>query len=238
MTANLVLLHGWGYRPNVWQPLIDRLPGYSIQTPALSPQTPDIAVWADELAATLPEHSVLIGWSLGAMLALSLAQRHPEKLAGLFLIGASPCFVALEEWEHGLAPAIVSQFQTDFACNTARTLKRFLALQVMGEQDRPGLQKILEPCLAQDEINTTALQTGLQILAATDLRRKLPTQPIPCTLLHGAQDALMPLAAAQYLHAHLPSSRLIVEDNAGHAPLFAKPEALAALIHEVCLAAS
>lgn len=238
MTANLVFLHGWGYRPNVWQPVIDRLSGYSIHSPALAPTSPDIATWADELALTLTGRSVIVGWSLGAMLALSLTQRHPDKLAGLLLIGASPCFVASDSWKHGLAPAIVSQFQTDFICNKARTLKRFLALQLMGEQDRTDLQKILDPCLAQDEPNATALQTGLQILASSDLRHKLPASPVPCTLLHGAQDALMPLAAAQYLHAHLPGSRLIVEDHAGHAPLFAKPGALAALIDEVCLASS
>ena len=42
---------------------------------------------AADLAGVCPSKSVIVGWSWGAMLALSFAARYPEKAAALVLVG-------------------------------------------------------------------------------------------------------------------------------------------------------
>lgn len=232
MSRSIVLLHGWAYRPSLWQTLADEFPERRLLAPNLMPEGETLADWTDALSSTLPETSLLVGWSLGSMLALCLARRHPERVAGMLLIGATPCFVAGESWNHGLDAEVVARFQTDFARSPERTLKRFLALQVLGEQDRTRLSSHLETHLAQGP-EYQGLAAGLRLLAESDLRDSLPGDARPCLLLHGQNDALMPVSAARFLHEHLSGSRLRIEPNSGHAPLFTQPAALAALIREV-----
>ena len=71
------------------------------------------------------------------------------------------------------------------------------------------------------------------MLASADLRKNLPLLPKPCLILHGEQDALMPVGAARFLHERLVGSRLKLVPHAGHAPFFTEPEKIAALIGEV-----
>lgn len=46
-----------------------------------------VAQHVSDLLAVLPPNPVMVGWSWGAMLGLSLAARHPDALAALVLIG-------------------------------------------------------------------------------------------------------------------------------------------------------
>jgi len=40
-----------------------------------------------DLAAVMPERAAIVGWSWGAMLGLSFAARHPERVSGLVVVG-------------------------------------------------------------------------------------------------------------------------------------------------------
>lgn len=235
MTNAIVCLHGWGYQPSIWQALAAEMPAYSVQMPELYCEAPHLDAWVERLAPRIPEQSLILGWSLGTMLALALAHRYPKKVRQLVLIGSTPKFVSSDTWAHGLSADVVTQFQNDFARQPLKTLKRFLALQVMGDADRLALQAILAEHLVTDPEKFPALQVGLDILAKSDLRPQLPCHSAPMLLLHGAHDALMPAASAEYLQALHPASRLIIESDAGHAPMLSQPAKLAALIQEVSL---
>lgn len=227
MSQALVLLHGWGYTPKIWDGLRAELGDFELSTPLLLPPCADLAAWADELAASLPDDAILIGWSLGALLAMSLAARHPAKVRGLFLIGASPCFVAHEAWAHGLEANTVAAFRAGFRRSPARTQQRFVALQVLGDSQRHALAPLLEGALADPAEHATAQEAGLQILAEADLRSLELPAGLPVHLLHGRQDALMPVAAAEYLQTRHGGARLQIIEDAGHAPLLSQPGALA-----------
>jgi len=237
MKPSLVMFHGWGYQPSIWHSLAAELDEFQVLMPELHPSSPNIDTWADSVQAAIPVGSLILGWSLGALLALNIASRHPTKIAGLVLIGASPRFAAGKDWIHGMDPAVVAAFKTSYEEHPRATLKRFLALQVLGDSARNSVKSVLEPHLLSNEEALPALSLGLEILATADLRDRLPITT-PCSLLHGERDALMPLAAAHMLHSRLPRSRLIILPESGHAPLFADTAALAALIRktydEIC----
>jgi pimeloyl-[acyl-carrier protein] methyl ester esterase len=179
----------------------------------------------------LPDAAVVCGWSLGALLALDLARRHPAKVARLVLIGATPRFVAGADWPHGLDAATVAGFTSGFASDPGATLQRFVALQTLGDARRRAVAAKLSPQLIEPAIaDCRMLADGLSLLAHTDLRAGLADIAQPVRLLHGAGDALMPLAAAQWLADALPDGRLSIFDDCGHAPFLSRPRDCAVLI--------
>lgn len=221
----LVFLHGWGYSPGVWDAVRHELQEFHTEAIHLPLGVDDFNTWAQANAASLESGFMLIGWSLGAQMALAIAASRQPALRGLFLIGASPCFVAHEAWPHGLAPETVANFRKNFAQAPERTQKRFLALQTLGDSRRAMLSAALEAALASP--HTTGLDAGLAQLESADLRSLTYPQELACALLHGRNDALMPLAAAKYLQQTLPNAALEIVEEAGHAPLFSQPEQLA-----------
>ena len=240
----LVLLHGWGLDPRVWSSLRAALPaGVTTLAPALPghgdalpPPSADLAAWGDALLPALPERAVLCGWSLGSLIALDLARRHPERVARLILIGATPCFVARDgdtAWSYGLDAATVAAFNASFATDPAGTQKKFIALQSLGDARRRAVAADLAAALADaGPARAPGLSSGLELLADTDLRAVMPEIHQPTQLIHGTGDALMPLAAAQWLARQLPNARLTRFDDCGHAPFLSRPQECAALIAE------
>ncbi|MDX5363249.1 MAG: alpha/beta fold hydrolase [Pseudazoarcus pumilus] len=235
----LVLLHGWGMSPRIWNGLRICLSPRIVATPVLpghygsaSPGT-TLHAWSNAVLATLPQRCVLVGWSLGAMIALDLAARHPERIEQLVLFGASPKFVAAQDWPHGLDADTVRGFNDGFAQDAAATLRRFLALQALGEAQRRGVTHSLGRAVATpDEFNPAALADGLTVLAISDLRALTAQLRVPTLLIHGHDDAVMPLAAAHWLENALPAARLEVLEGAGHAPMVSQPELCASFIEE------
>ncbi len=236
----LVLLHGWAMSPAVWTELGGLIRSTAIITPALpghaataSPAPAGLAAWADALAEQIPDGAALGGWSLGAMLALEIARRHPRKASRLLLIGATARFVAQADWPCGLAADTVATFRQGFAASPAATLKRFLALQCLGDAQRRTLQGRLEASLSPATARSDeALAEGLRLLESSDLRAGLGAIEVPCCLLHGTHDALMPIEAARRLAALLPDARLHEICDCGHAPFVAQPRVCADLIDD------
>jgi pimeloyl-[acyl-carrier protein] methyl ester esterase len=239
----LLFLHGWAMTPAVWQPLIaalgESVHAAAIHLPALpghgadaaSPGEDSLAAWVEALAPALPASAVLVGWSLGALLALELARIRPARVARLILIGATARFVAAPGWAHGLDAATVEAFIDGYARHPTATLRRFLALQTLGDAARRQLLPLLDAaCLPHSGPPRPALADGLRILAAADLRPGLATIPQPVHLIHGDGDAVMPPAAARGLADALPHARLTILENRGHAPLLSSPAECAALI--------
>ncbi|KAA3655366.1 MAG: alpha/beta fold hydrolase [Proteobacteria bacterium] len=237
----LVLLHGWGLTPAVWQPLRAQLdPAWPCTAPALPghaddaprPHAPSLAAWADALAAELPDHALVCGWSLGALLALDLARRHPAKVACLALIGASPCFVQRADWACAQPPAVVDGFRREFAVAPDKTQRRFVALQALGDTARREVTRQLTGALVPvTAASAPWLADGLDILAQVDLRESLAQVGCPVRLLHGAHDALMPAAAARAMADGLPDARYSEFADAGHAPFVARAADCARLLH-------
>lgn len=230
--TTLVCLPGWAMGPAAWSPLAGALPTARIDARALPLPADDattgnaaLDAMADRLAPQLPVSADLCGWSLGAMLALALARRHPGRVARLVLIGATPRFTATDGWPHAMAPHTLAQFRAALADDAVATIKRFCALQAQGDvAGRPLARTLLEASLAADMPGALPqLAAGLHILASADLRESVPEVRQPVLLLHGERDALMPPAAARWLRDALPRAQCVCLPGRGHAPHLSDP---------------
>lgn len=236
----IVLWHGWGMQPQVWDALRARLaqyhlasqaqalPGYAGTVACANAHAQSQAVaMVDLLMQDIAGPVVLCGWSLGALLAMLAAQRHPEKISQLILFGSTPSFVSRHGWLHGVAPALLNAFAVQLTHSPTDTLKSFITLFNQGDQYARRLTRDLTSALPSDKHappSLSTLEAGLSLLAELDYRQLAATIQQPCLLLHGQRDGLMPVSAAAWLAQAMPNAQLEILPQAAHAPFLSDPE--------------
>lgn len=235
----LLLLHGWGINRKVFEQLSAQLatdftvytadlPGYG-SSASTYPYTLDYI--ADELSTQVPGKVTVLGWSLGACIALKLAERYPQKVQRLILIAATPSFVQRPDWSCAIDAAVLRDFAKDLQHNYAGTLKRFFALQALGSADSYDVISRLKACLAPTP-EAEALQAGLDLLLTTDLRANLARIKQATFVIHGKQDKLVPWQAADWLAANLGNAQFLAIAKAAHAPFLSHREKVVQAITE------
>src|SRR5882757_4718798 len=170
----IALLHGWALNSSVFGPLMYRMSGqYSIRaidlpghgTSPWPPRFDDLASLAALVGEALPPRTLLLGWSLGAMVALELARTQAARVSALVLVGATARFVAAAHWPYGAAPAVLEQFARQSRDNTGQLLADFLDLQVRGAaQAELTLAALTSSLLEREAPHPEALDAGLGVL--------------------------------------------------------------------------
>lgn len=144
------------------------------------------------------EGAHLVGHSMGGYLSLRLAARRPEAVGKLVLVD----------------PAGVP---------THRTMLGHLGpLLLAARYSRPTFL----PVLVRDALHAgpfTLLRTTRDLLAE-DVRGDLRRVGAPTLLIWGGRDPLIPPAIGDVMRAGIPDSRLLVIEEAGHNPMFDRPE--------------
>ena len=239
----LALIHGWGIGASVWQPVTQplathfevrllNLPGYA--APDASKPSSFVQT-AEAFAADLPEKVIVCGWSLGAMLAMQMALLAPQRIARLILVSATPSFMQRADWSHAQPPALLDGFRRAVTQNANETRQRFVALLNQGDSEARALTRSMTRSLtANHSPDNDALLVGLDWLRDVDLRSQVAAITTPTLIIHGENDPLMPVTAAQILHAQLASSQLEVFASAAHAPFVHDPERFIALLAADC----
>lgn len=243
----VVLLHGWASHPLVFRGLaralekhrrvlVLALPGYG-ESATCTPY--GLERMADTLAAAAPKQCSVVGWSLGAKVALTWARRAPGQVRRLALIGATPCFTqrtvatAASAWPHAVTPMVMRQFTSAIRRDCQSVLRRFVGLQSLGDARAVRVAHQLRTALFTHPLpSQDVLEAGLDILRVADVRALLPLIQQPALVLHGEHDAVTPCAAGEALSALLPNARFHVVAGAGHAPFLSNPVAVATLLNE------
>lgn len=213
---------------------LPRYPTCAIDLPGHggSPWWPEAAGFdalCDAVLAALPPRCVLLGWSLGAQVALSLAARHPARIAALVLVAATPKFAQSPDWPAGMQPAPLRAFRSLLEQDWQQTLNDFIWLQVRGSQDADAVAATLQGALGTHGApRPEALLAGMQLLETIDVRPLVPQVRQPTLVIAGRNDRVTAPAAAQWLAEALPQARLRILPRAGHAPHLSHAPQLAA----------
>jgi pimeloyl-[acyl-carrier protein] methyl ester esterase len=228
---DLVLLHGWAMHGGVFAELLPSLvkhyrvhvidlPGHGLS--AFDVSIGKLDALADVVRPHVPQNALVLGWSLGGLLAIKLAQR--QMLRGLVLVSTTPRFVADATWPHGMPQPVFTQFFAKLQQNLRVTVQDFLALQVRGDSDAMHTLKALRELLLKTPGDDEALRLGLQILRDADERAALLTNKTPTLVIAGEYDRIAHPKASQYLAAQLPQARYVEIKRAGHAPFISHRE--------------
>lgn len=235
---DVVLLHGWGLHSAIWTATTDSLavqlsqhyrvtmidlPGHGLsEGNYVSFDLPEIV---RAIAALLPAKTILIGWSLGGLLALQLAHNYPGQITRLVLLASTARFTHADGWASGLPKSTLDNFANALIDKPELTVQRFLALQVRGsENERQQLRQLKQALRERPNARPQALCSALSILQNSDLRPELTTILQPCRIILGENDRIVRSAAGVAMTACLPRATSTVIANASHAPFLSHPE--------------
>lgn len=214
-------LAGWGHTGECWEPLAELgMPVHGDSPADLAvpePATEAIPAAASALPAEL---GILMGWSLGGLVALEAR----ERCQGLVLIGTPPSFLARTHYPAGMAEADFREFRAGVAADPAAALRRFYALQFQGDQAPrklwgPWRDRILD--LGRPAV---VLLGWLDALAAADLTAAPPRLEVPTLVVHGEADPLVDPVATEFFAGLGPEVSVRRIPGAGHAPHISHPE--------------
>jgi pimeloyl-ACP methyl ester carboxylesterase len=233
----IVLLHGAGFDHTTWA-LHSRWfahHGYGVLAPDLpghgrSPGAPlatiaDLADWtAALLDAAGAAKARLVGHSMGSLIALETAARHPERVSALGLIGTAATMTvgpdllkAAEASDHS-AVDMVSIWGLGFQAELGGSLAPGLWMHY-------GAQRVLERCKPGVLFNDLSACNAYQGALAAAAKVTVPT-----TLILGERDMMTPARAGKALAAALPNSRTVVLRGAGHMMMVERPDELLAAL--------
>jgi pimeloyl-ACP methyl ester carboxylesterase len=198
--AVLVFVHGLSGSSRWWRPVLPLLGG----RPATLVDVPHFgrALAADRaaewLAARLDPGTVLVGHSLGGLIAALVTAARPELVRALVLVdpAGAPAPRSLGAYGAGLV-------------RTLATAPPHLVRTVAADAVRTG-----PLALARGALFATRTRFAGEIAA-------------PTLLVWGERDALVPVELAAEWRRCLPQARLVTIPGAGHVPMLERPSAFA-----------
>lgn len=184
--------------------------------PPPSYTTADMADDAEAILTELDMRSAhVFGFSLGGMIALNLAIRHPQRVNRLVL----GCTTA---GGHLLVRPSEQALGAMFSLATSGDKRRdFLdgvrfSLGPRTMETRPELVETLAE-IAIDNPQTAEGRAGqIQAVLTHDVADRLPEITGPVLVMHGEQDQIIPLENGRLLAQHLPNAHFIGYSDAGH----------------------
>lgn len=229
----IVFLHGIGGRATGWArvqracaqagyaSLAWDMPGYG-QSPFIDPY--DFDGLADALALLLDarglQKAVLVGHSLGGMVALQMWARHPERVAALVLAASSPAF------GHGsgdFQQAFIAQRLAPLEAgkSMAEVAEGLVPTMVAPGFDGPGLAQA-KACMGA--ITPAAYKAALGALVQFEQRQALPTIGVPTLCMAAEHDRTAAPTVVQRMAEKIPNAQYQCLTGVGHLLTFEQPD--------------
>ncbi len=221
---HIILIPGWAHDSSAMEELRKRLENTvnvsSISTGNLwsaKKQIRSPSPYAQNLVKMIEkinDRVFLAGWSLGGTIALETASCRPDLVAGLIMISTTPKFCAGPGWPAGVSPGVLHAMSKKFKLNPREVFKDFFKNTALPSAEKEETLSLkIENAGA---MNPLELSVGLEYLSDTDLRNEAAKLNIPALIIHGRQDAIIPVEAGLALKNLLPVSKINFYENCGH----------------------
>lgn len=236
----LVLIPGWGARSTWWEPMVEALPDPPRRTllfdllghgESAAPRDGyGIERQADLVARELEEREVppaiVVGHSLSGLIAIALAERAPQRVAGLVLMETPPKLsyrrmsllarfsltrLAAISWR--LAPDAVIAYGMRLVVAPGYPIPRKI---VRESRDMPHRSARLAAAAVDEYMNRVDV---LDVLRRADK---------PTLVVWGEEDVYWPVAAAREFES---MASVVTIPGAGHTVYLEKPEEVAQAVH-------
>lgn len=170
---------------------------------------------------------IFVGHSVSAMIGVLAAIKQPDRFDRLVLIGPSPRYIDDGDYIGGFSREDIEGL-LDTLDNNYLGWSHAMAPVIMGNPDRAELSVELtesfcrtDPAIARQFAKVTFL---------SDNRSDLPLVKTPSLILQCEHDVIAPHVVGEYVHGHLPGSRMVTLQATGHCPNLSAPEATTAAI--------
>jgi pimeloyl-[acyl-carrier protein] methyl ester esterase len=224
---NLILLPGWGMESSIWssleQPLSSRFQLYYVDWRGVRDSTDYVERVRHLIEEKHLDSFAIVGWSLGALVALEIASQYSTQLTHLILFGGTSRFTIDEATEYtiGWKKRIVERMQRGLEKDHQGILAAFYEMMFSKKEIKEGacdrFLTLTKQHFEGDDLHS--LMVGLTFLMTTDLREHLKHIKCPTLLIHGEQDEVCPLEASQYIYNSLNMHKtLYILPEAGHLP--------------------
>lgn len=223
-SRKIITLSGWGQPHDSLKLVLPRAHHFDY-SPLESPQH-----IFDELREHAHDADLVVGWSLGGQLLVRAAAQGMIKPRRMALIAAPYQFVENTVPGFGMKRDLFEQFRSNLQNNSPRTLKKAWALVATGDtQEAQVAQLLLELGASMPSRDWLKWLDALSHFSCESLDLSL----LPPTLLvHGAQDVVVLPNQSQRFAQRIPSSRLELWEDAGHAPHLHNSNRLRQLLEE------
>jgi 3-oxoadipate enol-lactonase len=204
-------------------------PGYGQSEDPADPFT--LEDLADEALSLLDSLGItrahVLGVSMGGVIAQLLALRHADRVRSLVLADTNPGGGALPEPER-----------------SARVRQRVEMLERLGPRRmaeqrgpqllRPGAAAVLvaEVIDIMAEVRPAGYCAAARALGYTDVSPDLADIRVRTLVVHGADDAVVPVAVGRHLAQSIPNARLEIIPDAGHLSNQDQPAAFNAVVRQ------
>lgn len=222
----LYLVSGWATKCTLWDPVI------KILKDELDAECVDWWSAIDgELSGRIAGSSdrcIIAGWSMGGQIALMEAARHPDNIAGLYLISSMACLVEKGE-RPGVPREAPAQIRAMLERNRRVYLKGFFTRCLSPFKNPQLVDNLL---YESDSITMDALLSGLEFMTDTEV---MLTAEAPVMTIHGREDDIIPWECSEYISTNTSgNSREKYFRNSGHLLPLTEPETMGNLLNEFC----
>jgi len=226
----IILIHGAGGNHLYWPPGIRRLPGYRIfsldlpghgKSPGRGRQSID--AYADDIFKWMQEikinRAVIIGHSMGSLIAIRLALKYPDIVMGLGLIGSG---VSLR-----VHPDLLDSTSSPTTFDNA-------AATITKMSFSPGAPDRLVELATERMLETRQSVLHGDLCACDDFDETAQISNInqPTIIICGIDDRMTPVRYSHYLSNKIQNSELEIIQDAGHMVMIEQPQAVGFAINK------
>lgn len=226
MTSSVILLPGLACDAEVFAAQATALrPRHPVHVSDVHTRCPSLPAMASALLDEQPEAHVLIGCSMGGMVAMEMARQAPERVRAIALLGTTPepdtpDLIALrsqacELFAAGRMDEVIGA-NVMFAFHTDRAGDRALTQSYLAMLRRAGPEQLISQNRA--------------VMSRADSRPLLPTLRCPVLVMCGEGDRLTPPALSRAMADVIPGARLAIVPGAGHMLTMEQPQAVSQLL--------
>ncbi len=239
-SRTLVFLHGIGGNHRAFEGQLDHfagsaraiawdMPGYGASAPLERMTFPGLAQALVALFdARGVEQAVVVGHSMGGMVAQELVASFPDRVAALVLYATTPAFgAASSDWQRQF---LESRLRPLDEGKTPADLAPALVAGIVGDQPDPeGIARAVE-CMSA--IKSDAYRAALHCLVTFDRRDSLGSIRCPTLALACERDRVVSPAIVERMAQAIPKASYRVLPGAGHLANLERPAAFDAALEE------
>jgi len=230
----LVFLHGVGGGHHAWEhqvPHFGRLgypshawdqPGYG-RSPSVEPY--DLERIAASLARLIEsladEPVVLVGHSMGGMIAQETYARFPQLVRALALCFTSPAFAGSD-----------SEFTRQFIAARIGPLEQGKTMAQIAGQLIPTMGSNSKLAIQiMSGVPPDTYRKAVQLLTTFDRRKELAGIRVPTLVVAGSEDKTAPPAVMERMAQKIPGAEYVLLEGCGHLGPMDRPEAFNEILH-------